>query len=153
MNQAIVLGVGNRLMGDDGIGVCIVEALGQENTSEKVRFAAGETDIDYCLSELADGDLCVIIDGGFFGKAPCSVEVLDLKEVFAQKRPALSFHDFDLIQAMKRENMMKEGILITIEVCDLGFSPELSILMRERFEEIVREIKVIVNSFLTGKTS
>ena len=107
MKPVIVLGIGNRLMGDDGIGVRIIEALGQENTSEKVRFAAGETDIGYCLSELADGDLCIIVDGSCSGREPCTVDVIDLKEVFAQRRPALSFHDFDLIHAMKRENIDK----------------------------------------------
>jgi hydrogenase maturation protease len=150
MKHTVVLGIGNRLMGDDGIGVRVVEALGQGNRSGKIRFAAGETDIDYCLNELAEAEVYVIIDGGCSGREPCSVDVIDLKEVFAQIRPALSFHDFDLIHAMKRENMIKEGILITIEVSSVGFSTELSHCMKERFEEIAREVKGIIVSYING---
>ncbi|HVI42208.1 MAG TPA: hypothetical protein VM577_16265, partial [Anaerovoracaceae bacterium] len=112
---------------------------------------AGETDIDYCLSELSDRDICVIVDGGRSGKEPGSVEVLTLQEVFSQRRTALFFHNFDLIQAMKRENMLKDGILITVEVCSVELSAELSPFMRERFEEIVREVKVIISSYLLSR--
>ena len=44
--------------------------------------------------------------------------------------------------------MIKEGILITIEVSSVGFSTELSPLMGERFEEIAREAEVIISSYL-----
>lgn len=151
MKNVIVLGIGNRLMGDDGIGVRIVEALGQGKILDNVRFAVGETDIDYSLNELFDEDICVIVDASRSGRDPCSVGVFDLKEVFKQRRSALSFHDFDLIHAMKRANMFKDGLLITVEICSAGFSPELSPLMRERFEEIVREVRVIIGSYLLAR--
>lgn len=142
MKKITVLGVGNRIMGDDGIGVRIVEALAQDVTMRNFHFAAGETDIDYCLGELEDADRCIIIDASCFGKEPCSIAVQDLKDVFSQRRPACTFHDFDLIHGMKLRDMRKEGILITIEAGFIGFSADLSPLMQERFEEIVREVKV-----------
>lgn len=164
MKRAVVLGVGNRLMGDDGIGVRIVEALGRsgtrvcgqesgedgrrENSPETIRFTAGETDIGYCLREIADSDLCIIIDGACTGKEPCSVSAASLKDVFRKMQPARSFHDFDLMHGMKRDGLWKEGILITVEVGFVGFSAELSPLMEERFDEILREVKAIVRSCL-----
>ncbi len=151
MKRALILGIGNRIMSDDGIGVRIVEALAQENTMEMVRFAVGETDIGYCLSELADADICIIVDAACFGNEPCAVNVFDLADVLEQKRPARFFHDFDLIHGMKINNVMKEGILITVEVCSVAFSAELSPLMRDRLEELIREVKVIVRSYLYGR--
>ncbi len=69
-----------------------------------------------------------------------------------QKRPArYTYHDFDLIHGMKINNVMKEGILITVEVCSVAFSAELSPLMRDRLEELIREVKVIVRSYLYGR--
>jgi hydrogenase maturation protease len=161
MKQTVVLGIGNRLMGDDGIGVRLAEVLGQRNPYENVRFIAGETDVDYCLNELAGADLCIIIDGArsagdIFAserppaaKGPCSVEVTDLKGIFAQKRPMASFHDFDLIHAMKRENLMKDGILITVEIYTAEFSEELSEPLRERFDEIAEEVRDRMDRYLS----
>ncbi len=144
--KIIVLGIGNRLMGDDGIGVRIVEALKEEEQSGDIRFTAGETDIGYCLDALAEGEFCVIVDGACTGQEPCTVSMLDLKEVLAQKRSSLCFHDFDLICAMKRENMIKDGVLITVEVGSVEFSADLSPLMLERFGEIVRKVKEILGN-------
>ena len=45
MKQILVLGIGNRMMKDDGIGVRIAEALALENDLENVDYVAGETDI------------------------------------------------------------------------------------------------------------
>lgn len=151
MKSAVVLGIGNRLMGDDGIGVRIAETLALDNTVEKVRFAAGETDIEYCLGELADADQCIIIDAACLGNKPCAVNVLDLAEVLKEKRYARSFHDFDLIQGMKINGMMKEGCLITIEVCSVSFATELSPLMTDRFEELVREVRAIITRCLLDR--
>ena len=157
MKQGIVLGIGNRLMEDDGIGVQVVEALnhknapGMMNAAEKnravgsLRFVAGETDIDFCLSELSDHDFCIIIDGSSSGKEPGTVETYQLTEVLAQIKPIMTFHDFNLFQAMKRDNLIKEGLLITIEVASLGFSTELSPVLQRRFDEIVREVGGIIN--------
>ncbi len=148
MKNAVVLGIGNRLMGDDGIGVRLAEALAQKNHYRNVRFVAGETDVDYCLNELTGAALCVILDASCSAAELCSVEVTDLKEIFAQKRPIASFHDFDLFHAMKRENMMKDGILITVEGCPPEFSEELSPQLRVRFDGIAEEVKERIDRYL-----
>lgn len=148
MKHTVVLGIGNRLMGDDGIGVRVVEALGRENESENIRFTAGETDVCYCLDELAAGDIYILIDGACTGKAPGFVGVVDLRQVFTQRKAPFTFHDFDLFHAMKRMNLLKDGILITIEVCSLELSTELSPALQERFDTIVRHVKEVIDGFL-----
>ena len=149
MKNAVVLGIGNRLMGNDGIGVRLAEFLGQRNPYGNVRFIAGETDVDYCLNEVAGADACIIIDGACLEGDLYSVEVTDLKEIFAQKRPVASFHDFDLIHAMKMENMIKGGILITVEICSVELSEELSPPLRGRFYEIAEEVRDRIDRYLT----
>ncbi|MBT2282469.1 hypothetical protein J7E78_02730 [Paenibacillus polymyxa] len=49
MSWLTVLGIGSQLMGNDGTGVYVVEALRVMNTDEHVTYIAGETDIDFCL--------------------------------------------------------------------------------------------------------
>lgn len=151
MKHTVVLGIGNRLMSDDGIGVRVVEALQRENESKNIRFTAGETDVCYCLDELSAGDLCILIDGACTGKEPGSVGMIGLEQVFKQRKAPIAFHDFDLFHAMKRMNLLKDGILITIEVCSLELSTELSPDLQERFDRIIRDVKEIIDGFLIDR--
>lgn len=155
--RVLVLGVGNRLMGDDGVGVHIAEAIGgsyrrslpeQGFFSGKVRVLEGETDVDYCLRELAGSDACIIIDAACTGKEPGYVDVIDLKTALSQISAVQAMHDFNLLHAMKREGLWKEGILIAVEIGCADFSLELSPPLRERFQDILREVKWIIDGCL-----
>lgn len=44
MKEIVVLGIGNRLMMDDGIGVRLVEELDQREHVPYIRYVPGETD-------------------------------------------------------------------------------------------------------------
>jgi hydrogenase maturation protease len=147
--RVLILGVGNRLMGDDAIGVLVAEAIGGSAAETAgVRVLAGETDIDYCLRELADSDTCILIDAARTGKEPGYVDVLDLKTALTQLTAAPAMHGFSLLHAMKREGLLKDGILIAVEIDHADFSLELSPLLRERFQGILQEVKWIIDGCL-----
>ena len=59
-----VFGIGNILLGDDGIGVRVVEKIKEEikNISEDIDVIIGETDYLYCLNQIDEDDTIVIID-------------------------------------------------------------------------------------------
>jgi hydrogenase maturation protease len=142
--RILVLGIGNRLMCDDGIGVRVVESLGREVSNDGIKFAAGETDVDYCLDVVSDADTCIIIDAARLDGAPCSVRVQDLEETLEKAGAVRTFHEYDLIHAMKREGLIRKGLLITVEVNSVRFSDELSPMMEERFEKIVQEVRELL---------
>ncbi|HWQ78505.1 MAG TPA: hydrogenase maturation protease [Anaerovoracaceae bacterium] len=157
VERVLVLGIGNRLMGDDGVGVHVAEAIGRSYRPEppaygffsgNVRVLAGETDVDYCLRELADSDACIIIDAACSGKEPGYVDVIDLGTALAQITAAPGIHDFNLLRAMKREGLLKEGILIAVEIDRADFSLELSPPLQARFQDILREVKLIIDGCL-----
>lgn len=54
-------------MGNDGIGVYVVEALRIMNTDDRVTYKAGETYIDYCLQYIEDADSLLIVDAVISG--------------------------------------------------------------------------------------
>ena len=142
--RIVVLWIGNRLMCDDGIGVRVAEALGREAQKSGIVFTAGETDIDYCLDVVSDADTCIIIDAARLGGTPCSVRVQDLEAVLERACSARTFHEYDLIRAMKREDLIRKGLLITVEVDSIRFSDELSPVMEECFEKIVQEVRELL---------
>jgi hydrogenase maturation protease len=53
MKKVIVVGIGSRLMTDDGVGVLLVEDLAPYfSDSPLIKLIPGETDVDYCLFEM-----------------------------------------------------------------------------------------------------
>lgn len=148
MKNAIVLGIGNRLMGDDAIGNLIVDELKRRNTFPGLRILAGETDTDYCLDALEGADPVILIDASSLGTKPCSVTVFPLGSMIT-KLPASPFsHHYNLIYAMKQQRYEGEGILIAVEACSVTFRNELSPRMEEEFPRIVDEVSQHIETFL-----
>ena len=57
-----IIGIGNILMGDDGIGVKVVDVLEKKMKNMGIEFIKAETDVDYALDNIKDGDFLFIID-------------------------------------------------------------------------------------------
>jgi len=77
----LVMGIGNVLMQDDGIGVYLAEELMVENNDERIRFVIGETDVDFCLSEAEEGEFLIILDAVQLGSKKGSIYEMPLSEM------------------------------------------------------------------------
>lgn len=144
MKNIVVLGIGNRLLMDDGIGLYTVEAL-KELPNGNIHYVIGETDIDYCMDEVMGSEFLVIIDAAKLGKTSGEVTVFNLDEVKACKDLGLSMHNLHLFEIMELSCKNIIGIMIGIEpyMIDyhLGLSKELSI----KLPEILNKVKNIIN--------
>lgn len=134
------MGIGNRLMGDDGIGNCVVEELIRRNAFPGLRLIVGETDTDYCLGELEDAGNVILIDAASQEKEPCSVTVFPIADIIKERSSSFYPHNFDLIHAMKMQPFEREGILIAIEACSIAYRFGLSPGMQEQFPGIVDHV-------------
>ena len=67
------IAIGNRIMGDDSIGIKVLEELTTKLEKEKLEVIFGETDIEYALSKIEDSDLLFIIDSTYFNIVPGTV--------------------------------------------------------------------------------
>jgi len=148
MKQSVVLGIGNRLMGDDGIGNCVVEELIRRNAFPDLRLIVGETDTDYCIDELKDADNVILIDASNQGREPCSVTVFSIADTIKELSSSLCPHNFSLIHAMKRQTFRREGILIAIEACSITYRLGLSPGMQEQFPRIVDHVYQRIETYL-----
>jgi hydrogenase maturation protease len=148
MKETVVLGIGNRLMEDDGIGNYVVEELKRRNALPCYRLIAGETDTDYCLDVLTDADTLILIDASDAGAQPCSVNVYQLEDVLKQPPTSLFPHNYSLIHALKQRSYEGTGILITIEAGSntyrLGLSPD----MERKFIQIVGEVQQKIDAYI-----
>ncbi|WP_227020313.1 hydrogenase maturation protease [Sinanaerobacter chloroacetimidivorans] len=151
----LVLGIGNRLMMDDGIGIYLTEILESENKQENCRYVAGETDVNYCLEQIKGDEFLVILDSSCLGREPCSVSVVPIAELFDRGDLSLSLHEDDLIQAivkgkkLHKDAYSSDGILIGVEACVIDYGIGLSEQMKEKFSEIVLQVKNIIQKILS----
>jgi hydrogenase maturation protease len=119
--RILIMGVGNVLMGDEGVGVHAVRALEAKAWPPHVSLLDGGTGGFHLLSHVGNCDVLIMIDATLDGRTPGTVSVIEPR--YATDFPkALSAHDIglkDLVESAALLGMMPRVILVTISVADL----------------------------------
>lgn len=142
--------IGNRIMGDDSIGVKVLEELSAKIAEEKTEVIYGETDIDYALSKINDGDLVFIIDSTYYDIAPGTVTYTPIEKAIMRQKQNDSQHQLSLINLIKIYNKSVKGYVIGIEVEKIHFSLELSKILRKNFLSICDQIYKFIAQIIRG---
>ncbi|MCY6356240.1 hydrogenase maturation protease [Clostridium sp. ZS2-4] len=136
-----LIAIGNRIMSDDGIGVLIAEKLKAELENTGIQVIIGETDVDYCLSLIEDGDLLFILDATLYGIKPGAVSIVELDKTGDFFEKGYSQHQLSLIKLLNSYALKKvSGFVIGIEVSNIEFGIELSEILKENFEKIKNQV-------------
>lgn len=146
MKKTLVLGIGNRLMMDDGIGVYVVEELCKKNTYPEACYIVGETDVGFCLQQVGEASMVIIVDAAYFGKESGDIYTLPIHEVLQCSQNTISFHEFDLFKELKIEGKSIEGILIGIEPHEINYGIQLSNVLQDKFQDIVDKVENIIKA-------
>lgn len=145
-----IFAIGNIILGDDGIGVKVMEFIGAqlESYSEEVKVLIVGIDYIYCLNEINKEDTVILVDSTYFGIEPGRVSVLNLKECDKFISPCRDMHSENLLRVLREEYREIPGYLVGIEVEKVNYSLELSNTLKDNFSEITkkvfREIKRII---------
>jgi len=119
--RTLVLGIGNLLMGDEGVGVHAVQALTPEALPARVTVVDGGTGGFHLLSYFSDYDPIIMIDATLDGRPPGTVSLIEPR--YATDFPrSLTAHDIglrDLIESAALLGPLPKIYLITVSVADL----------------------------------
>jgi hydrogenase maturation protease len=132
----LVMGIGNVLMQDDGIGVYLTEELMAENRDKRIRFVIGETDVDYCLAEAEEEVFLIIIDAVQMGSKKGSIYEMPLSQLTMMDK-GIAAHNFHLFHALSS----KKGLLIGVEPYQIGFHFGLSENLKRDYYKIKQKVK------------
>ena len=155
--KTLLLGLGNELYGDDGIGLQVVRRL-KEEAAEKTRTAAALRDTDLeecCLSGLALLDVIVgydrlVIVDTIKRPAPVPGRVHLLEEKDVRSLPGPSPHYVSIPQAIeigRRLGLHVPSVvrIIAVEAKNMyTLGESLSQEMQERLPDIVRKVKSVL---------
>ncbi len=128
-------------MMDDAIGIKIVESLEEDLKQLGFSIVIGETDIDYTLNEINEGDFIIIVDSSLIGEDPGTISVSSLKNIKEYNEKTYSLHQMSLVKVLSGSELLKiDGLLITIEASEINFGMELSKILKNKLETIKNKI-------------
>jgi len=145
----LVLGVGNLLMGDEGVGVHAARQLASEPLPSTVEVLDGGTGGFHLLSLFKEYDPIILIDATQDGDPPGTVKLV--KPNFASDFPrTLSAPDIglrDLLETAQLLGPLPTLYLITVSIGELQeMSVELSPSVSGAVEEVLRIIHGILGT-------
>jgi hydrogenase maturation protease len=148
--EIVVIGVGNLLMGDDGVGIHAVEALRKEKLPSNVAVFSAETRAFDALEYMDGCDKAVIVDAYRKGGAPGSIYRFTFDPAGEMDESMnLSMHDINFIDALRGGRdvykLPKEIVIIGVEPemleCRLGLSDKLNNCILEILEAVKSEFQ------------
>jgi hydrogenase maturation protease len=137
-----IIAIGNRLMGDDGVAIHVIEKLGKSFEEGGMEVIIGETDFQYCLDKIEEGDFIVILDATWFGTEPGTVTINCLKDIYRlnANQSLFSQHGYSLIKALETCYKSIDGIIVGIEGKNFDFTLSLSSDIDASFDKICSKV-------------
>ena len=143
-NRIAVIGLGNSLRRDDGIGINILESLLNSYKRPNVdylNFGIASFDI---IHRLRNYDVVLLIDGINADLPAGQLKIFGLKDAsFTEKSSAISSHELNLKDIFKLTLKLeiKTKIYVAgIQVMDIGFGLAFSDPLKEKAEGITKQI-------------
>lgn len=148
-SKITVLGLGNLLMGDEGVGIHLIRQLEQEVTGININIVDGGTGGLNLLEYFIESDLVVIIDATCDGQPPGTMTFR--KPRFSPDYPrTLAAHDLglkDLLDALDLLDEKPEIVLFTISV---EVPPKMTLRLSPEVQSAVPSASGRIQDFLTS---
>lgn len=120
-DRILILGIGNYLMGDEGVGVHTIHALSKIDLPANVDIIDGGTGSFNLMPILSQYPLVIFVDATMDNRTAGTIDVIYPK--FAADFPtALSAHDVglkDMLEALEFQNQLPKIILVTVSIKEM----------------------------------
>lgn len=146
--KTLILGVGNLLLRDEGVGIHAIHALEKENLPSGVDLLDGGTGGFHLISWLEEYERIIMIDATLDDNPPGTIRVIRPRYA-SDFPPLMSAHEIglrDMLEVMQLTGTMPEVHLIVVSAADISevgmdLSPELEAVV----PEVVRTVRSIID--------
>ena len=150
----LVIGLGNVLRSDDGVGVHLARALARESWPPPVRILDAGTPGLALLDLIEGAGQVVILDACQLHARPGTLRIFTPEEVRSRTEGApLSIHEADVLGALR----LGEAVGLNVSVTLVGIQPtslepgtKLSPALTELFPEILDQARRLLQSLVGG---
>lgn len=141
IEQTAIVGIGNLLLKDEGVGIHVVNALQKMALPHNIKLIDGGTSPEL-MPYITDASRLIVIDAMETGDEPGSVYRLHLDELNIETARMTSTHEINLIAELKLMRLigqaLPETIIIGVQPGDMSLSTELSPQLEAKIPDIVR---------------
>jgi len=141
--RIVIIGVGNLLMKDEGIGIHAVQSLQEIDLPPDVKLIDGGTSPDL-ISYTRAGDKMIIIDAARAGSKPGTIYRFRPEDIAAGKGSLTSAHEMGVVENLNlmtiTGNAPAEVVIIGIEPAEIDWGTELSPQLKQRLPAIVKAV-------------
>ncbi|MFH1647008.1 MAG: HyaD/HybD family hydrogenase maturation endopeptidase [Chloroflexota bacterium] len=141
--RVVVVGVGNLLLRDEGIGIHAVKALQEMDLPPDVKIIDGGTSPDL-IAYTRVGDKLIIVDAAKAGGEPGAIYRFRPGDLTGEKGGLASAHELGVEHNLKlmslTGNEPRETVIIGIEPKEIDWGTELSPELQRKVPEIVKVV-------------
>lgn len=153
--KVLILGVGNVLMGDEGIGVHVARELATQPWPEGVQVLDGGTGGFHLMEHLEEADQVILIDATLDHRSAGTVR--RLRPRFAREFPrALSSHDIglrDLLEGLTILDRLPEIFLYAVSIDSVQTQTiDLSPVLQATLASLCQDIRSFALSLIEDPT-
>ena len=145
MDKTLVIGVGNILMGDDGIAHYIIDNLANLPVPKSVDIIFIGTDVWKVLPQLKyhHYSKIIVVDAINTHNEPGSVYFIPAFELQGHKQP-YSLHDFTVFHILAMARLLKRTYLFGVEINTLEMGNKLSPTLKEKLPLFVKKLHKVL---------
>ncbi len=144
-NKIIIIGIGNVLLMDEGIGVHTINELEKYDLPRNLEIYDGGTG-GFKLTDLMHGaGMVIFIDAVETGKVPGAVTIFKSADVYSiYHKKKYSLHDTDLLEVIKMTELLDNPPVIEI----VGIQPKTINYGTNLSKELTDSMTNIINTIL-----
>jgi hydrogenase maturation protease len=143
-NKVVVIGIGNLLLMDEGIGVHTINELESHDLPLNVEIYDGGTGGFKLIDLMHDAASVIFIDAVETGKAPGTVTIFSPEDVRPIYKKKYSLHDTDLMEVIKMTELLDDTLRIEI----IGIQPQTIKYGTTLSKELIDSMPNIINTVL-----
>lgn len=144
-----ILGIGNKLRGDDGVGIVVAQNMKDRDLPSDVKVyevGSGGLKVLHRLEEL---DKVILVDSVRFGKSPGDYTFFSPDEAKSMKGFS-GTHGTDVLEVIELSERIdkspEEILILGIQPKSFSLGDDLSPVLQERLPDILDELEEKVNS-------
>ncbi|KPJ59318.1 MAG: hypothetical protein AMJ46_11805 [Latescibacteria bacterium DG_63] len=148
----LILGVGNKLLKDEGVGVHFIEALQKQKLPSDVEVEDGGARGIDLLALIRGRKLVIIVDAARMGKSPGTVRTFEPAEIIEKHTRGFSVHGASLADTLK----IGEHLGLLPDIVIVGVEPEtveIEIGLSDTVAKSMKKIQKLVDKIIRERTS
>ena len=152
--KILILGLGNEILSDDGIGPRIVKSLAQMIDNPNVNFAKVSCGGLEIMEYIRGYDKAVLIDAIRTRNGKPGNVYSFIPSDFKETSNLSNLHDVNFLTALHLGNILELNLpsdlnIIAVEIIeDMEFSEELTPVLKEKYPEILEKVSALIKQII-----